>query len=67
MLAWPALGARNSIETATANHWPAAQRWIDEHLPPRSRIAVGSYGVYVDPGRYRVTPLTSLIHHDIEW
>ena len=67
VLAWPALGARNSIETATANHWPAAQRWIDEHLPPRSRIAVGSYGVYVDPGRYRVTPLTSLIHHDIEW
>jgi hypothetical protein len=67
VLAWPALGARSSIEAATANHWPAAQRWIDDHLPPRSHIAVSSYGVYVDPDRYRVTPLTSLIHHDIEW
>jgi hypothetical protein len=67
VLAWPALGARRSIEAVTADHWPAAQRWIDEHLPPRSHIAVGAYGVYVDPGRYRVTPLTSLIHHDIEW
>lgn len=67
VLAWPALGARRSIEAVTADHWPAAQRWIDEHLPPRSHIAVGAYGVYVDPGRYRVTPLSSLIRHDIEW
>jgi hypothetical protein len=67
LLAWPALGTRNSIEAATADHWPAAQRWIDAHMPARAHIAVGSYGVYVDPGRYRVTPLTSLVDHDIEW
>jgi hypothetical protein len=67
VLAWPALGARSSIEAATADHWPAAQHWIDSHVPARSHIAVGSYGVYVDPGRYRVTPLTSLVDHDIEW
>jgi hypothetical protein len=67
VLAWPALGTRNSIEAATVDHWPAAQRWIDDHLPPGSHIAVGSYGAYVDPARHRVTPLTSLIHHDIQW
>jgi hypothetical protein len=67
VLAWPALQTRSSIEVATADHWPAAQRWIDEHMPPRAHIAVGSYGVYVDPGRYRVTALTSLVDHDIEW
>jgi hypothetical protein len=67
LLAWPALGTRDSIDAATADHWPAAQRWIDDHFLPRSRIAVASYGVYVDPGRYRVTPVKSLIHHDIQW
>jgi hypothetical protein len=67
VLAWPAVGARNSIEAATADHWPAAQRWIDTHMPRRSHIAVGSYGVYVDPGRYRVTPVNSLIDHGIGW
>jgi hypothetical protein len=67
LLAWPALGTRDSIDAATADHWPAAQRWIDDHFLPRSRIAVASYGVYVDRGRYRVTPVKSLIHHDIRW
>jgi hypothetical protein len=32
----------------------AARAWIEEHVPPGSRIGVEAYGPWVDPARYTV-------------
>jgi hypothetical protein len=67
ILAWPAGRTRTAFGSLTDDHWKPAQRWLDAHVPPGSRVAVGAYGIYVDPDRYQVTAVPALISHDAAW
>jgi len=41
--------------------------WIEKNLPPGTRIAAESYVPFIDPSRFSVTFLNSLINHDPDW
>jgi hypothetical protein len=66
-LVWPAAQSHIAFDELTDDHWASAENWLDEHVPPGSKVAVGSYGLYVDPGRYAVTPVPALVNHDVDW
>ncbi|MHB1293512.1 MAG: ArnT family glycosyltransferase [Anaerolineae bacterium] len=44
-----------------------APGWIDANLPMGARIALESYAPYVDPERYAVQGIDSMINHAPEW
>ena len=43
----------------------AAAGWIEEHVPAGSHVVVESYSPWVDPARYRVEGMTTLIRRDL--
>lgn len=44
-----------------------ARLWIDQNLPPHSRVAVEAYAPYVDTTRFTVEGVYSLLDHTPEW
>lgn len=44
-----------------------ARIWIDQNLPPGSRIAIESYSPFIDPKKFYVQGFGSMIEHDLEW
>ncbi len=44
-----------------------AMAWIQENIPPGSRVAVESYTPYVDPQRYTLSGASSMADHQPEW
>ena len=44
-----------------------ARVWIDQNLPPGSRIAIESYSPFIDPQKFYIQGFGSMIEHDPEW
>lgn len=44
-----------------------ARIWIDNYLPPKSRIAIEAYAPYVDPARFEVLAIGKMIDFPSEW
>jgi hypothetical protein len=44
-----------------------ARLWIEEHLPPASRVALEAYAPFVPPDRYAVQPVELIIDYPLEW
>lgn len=44
-----------------------ARRWLDDHVPSGSKLAIESYSPFVDPGRFTVEGVVRMIDHPIEW
>jgi hypothetical protein len=57
LCAWPATQSHTALDELTDDHWASAENWLDEHVPPGSKVAVGAYGIYLDPIRYEATPV----------
>jgi hypothetical protein len=51
----PAVRITREIHRRLHNTKSGAERWIEEHVPRGSAIAVEAYGPWVDPAIYRVT------------
>lgn len=41
--------------------------WINDHIEPGSKIALESYSPFLDPNKYKITGLYSIITHDLDW
>jgi 4-amino-4-deoxy-L-arabinose transferase-like glycosyltransferase len=52
---------RADSRTAVEN----ARRWVEDNVPPGSRVLLESYAPYVDPDRYRVQAQPFLIQTDL--
>jgi hypothetical protein len=63
----PAAQSRSVFATLTDDHWASAEDWLDENVPEGSKVAVGDYSLYIEPGRYEMVPVPGLISHDISW
>lgn len=67
VLVWPAVEAGATMDEALPDPWAPAQRWLESHVPEGERVAVESYGVFVDPGRFDVLTVGSMMDHDAAW
>ena len=59
--------ANYDATVSEVNGHAEARLWIDEHLPPGSRVAVESYSPYVDPAKFTVEGVESMISHPPDW
>jgi len=44
-----------------------ARLWIEENIPPRTRIAIESYAPFIDPREYDVQGINRLIDYEPTW
>ncbi len=51
----------------TVNSRETARIWINNNLPPGSKIAIESYSPFVDPSRFSVQGFGRIIEHEPEW
>lgn len=51
----------------TVNSRETARIWIDNNLPPGSKIAIESYSPFVNPSRFSVQGFGRIIDHEPEW
>ncbi len=58
--------AADQLSTRTDDR-ETARLWIDQNLPPYSRVAVEAYAPYVDTTRFTVEGEYSLLDHSPEW
>jgi 4-amino-4-deoxy-L-arabinose transferase-like glycosyltransferase len=69
VLLWtPVRMTATEIQTRTTAHARAsARQWIQENVPPGSRIAMESYTAFVDPDQYDLLTVTRMIEHRPGW
>jgi 4-amino-4-deoxy-L-arabinose transferase-like glycosyltransferase len=68
VLAFPLFGAvRDTIRLTTPDGRDTSQAWIEQNLPPGSRIAVESYAPWVDPQKFSVQSFYKLNGEPPEW
>lgn len=51
----------------TAHARASARQWIEENVPPGSRIAMESYTAFVDPDQYDLLTVLRMIEHRPGW
>jgi len=56
-----------AIKLTTLDSRVTARVWIEENLPPGSKIAIESYAPFVDPDRFVVEYLDRMIYRPAEW
>jgi hypothetical protein len=62
------LGIANlGAELHTVDSRETARVWIEDNLPPGSRIAVESYSPFVDPNRFAVQGIGQMFDHPPDW
>lgn len=44
-----------------------ARQWVADHLAPGTKVAVESYGPFVDPESHSVLGVVRIIDHDLRW
>ena len=52
---------------STINSRETARIWIEENLPPGSKIVIEPYSPFVDPGHFSVTGVLRIIQHEPKW
>jgi hypothetical protein len=58
---------KESARWATATSREDARVWIEQNLPPGSKVAYESYAPYIDPENYEVTSQAMLIDQPAQW
>lgn len=51
----------------TVDSRETARQWIDNSLPPGATVAIEPYAPFVDPSRFQVQGLGSMIDHSPDW
>ena len=59
--------AVRAIELKTVDGRETARVWIEENLPPGSKVALEAFSPFVDPARFSVQGYAYIIDHDPEW
>ncbi len=69
LLAFPMLRAtvEHNLSLYRVDSRETARVWIEQNLPPDSRVAVEAYSPYVDPGRYAVVGVDGIVSHSPDW
>lgn len=57
----------NNLQRNQTHIKALASEWIEDNIPPGSRIAIESYGPYVDPDTYGITPFNQIIDNPPHW
>jgi 4-amino-4-deoxy-L-arabinose transferase-like glycosyltransferase len=57
----------STTQFAAIDSRETARVWIDQNLPPGSKIALESYAPYIDPGKYTVQGFLRIIDHPVAW
>ncbi|MEW5718574.1 MAG: glycosyltransferase family 39 protein, partial [Chloroflexota bacterium] len=69
LLAFPMLRATvdHNLSLYRMDSRETARVWIEQNLPPDSRVAVEAYSPYVDPERYLVVGVDGIVSHSPDW
>ncbi len=68
ILALPLLAAvRFDAILSRTDHRQIAGRWVEENIPPGSKIAIEHYAIPFDHTPYRVEDIIRLSDHDLAW
>ncbi|MFC2084240.1 glycosyltransferase family 39 protein [Bacteroidota bacterium] len=55
------------IKVNTKDSRETSRVWINNNILPLSRIAMESYSPYIDPDKYKLFPITSIIDNEPDW
>jgi 4-amino-4-deoxy-L-arabinose transferase-like glycosyltransferase len=67
-LAWPSVvTARTNQRLSGTDGREMARRWIEDHLAPDTKIAIESYGPFVDAESFSVHGFVRIIEHQPGW
>lgn len=58
---------KETIRLVSTDSRETARVWINECLPPGTRIAIEPYSPFVDPARFSVQSFGKMINYDHEW
>jgi hypothetical protein len=68
LVAYPLYKTVDTTRTLTQEDgFVGASRWVATQLPPGSKIAVESYGAYIDPAQHEVHGFGRMIDHPPAW
>lgn len=68
LIAWPTrMSIAENVRRQGEHTAPLAAEWITAHIPPGSRVALESYGPYIDPNAFDLQVFEQIIDNPPSW